>query len=206
MHVIKSILILIFVALIDSPVSAADETPVPRTATTATTEHEPFIRQAFELAIRAGKKGNHPFGALLVHQGKVILTAENTVNTDNNVAHHAEINLLTMAKRDIPPDVLRESTMYTSTAPCMFCCAAMWFQNIKKVVYGVSYETFAKLTGFEDHGLHCDQLYRETGKQLGFIGPVLEEEGLKVFCHWPQDAFRAALIKQLDRLGVPGCQ
>lgn len=41
---------------------------------------EPFIRQCYDLAIAAGKRGNHTFGALLVHQGQVILTAENTVH------------------------------------------------------------------------------------------------------------------------------
>jgi tRNA(Arg) A34 adenosine deaminase TadA len=41
-------------------------------------EHESFILRVIQLAITSGKKGNHTFGALLVHAGEVIATAENT--------------------------------------------------------------------------------------------------------------------------------
>lgn len=148
---------------------------------TAVAAHENFIRQAFDLAVSSGKKGNHTFGALLVYQGKVILTAENTVNTDNDPTRHAEINLLVKAKRELAPEILSQSTMYTSTAPCMLCCAAMRYRGVNKVVYGVSYETFAKETGYKNMGIACDKLYQETGKKLDWIGPILEEDGLKVF-------------------------
>ena len=142
--------------------------------------HEPFIRQAFDLAILSAKKGNHPFGALLVYQGNVILTAENAVITDNDPSRHAELNLLLQARRKISREVLRESTLYVSTSPCMACCAAMWYSNVSKIVYGVSQEAFEKATGYHD-GIRCDQLYRETDKKLEWTGPILEEEGLKVF-------------------------
>lgn len=148
--------------------------------------HEPFIRQAFALANSAAKKGNHPFGALLVHNGKVILTSENTVNTDNDFSRHAEINLLVRAKRDLPPEMLRQSTMYTSTAPCMTCCSAMMYRGVEKIVYGVSYDAFAKLTGFRDTDITCDRLYRSAGKPVEWIGPILETEGLEVFRLWPE--------------------
>jgi hypothetical protein len=42
---------------------------------------EEFARQAIELARQARLAGNHPFGALLVVDGKVTLTAQNTVST-----------------------------------------------------------------------------------------------------------------------------
>lgn len=148
--------------------------------------HETFIRQAFALAISAAKKGNHPFGALLVHNGKVILTSENTVNTDNDFSSHAEINLLVRAKRELPPEMLRRSTMYTSTAPCMTCCSAMMYRGVGKIVFGVSYDAFAKLTGFRDTDIPCDRLYRSAGKPVEWIGPILEREGLEVFRFWPE--------------------
>lgn len=166
------------------------------------TWHEPFIRQAFQLAVTAGKKGDHPFGALLVYRNNVILTAGNTVYTDKNVHSHAEINLMTEARRTIAPEVLRESTMYVSTAPCMLCCSSMWARGIGRVVYGVSYTTFSKITGISDTSIPCNRLYRETGKTLEWIGPVLEEEGVQVFHYWPHDPSRASIIKNLGLLGV----
>lgn len=202
----KNVLLIVLSAFVLSltvlPAGAGNNVLPYREEATSLTRHEPFIRQAFELAISSGKKGNHPFGALLVYQNKVILTSENTVYTDRNVHSHAEINLMTKARREIPPEVLRESTMYASTAPCMLCCASIWYRDIKRVVYGVSYETFAKITGYRDKSIPCDKLYQETGKPLEWIGPVLEEEGIQVFYYWPHDSFRSSIIKNLEELGI----
>src|SRR3712207_7137279 len=42
---------------------------------------EVFLRQTIELAARARELGDHPFGALLSVDDRVVLTAENRVNT-----------------------------------------------------------------------------------------------------------------------------
>lgn len=157
--------------------------------------HEPFIRQTYELAISAGKKGNHPSGALLVYQGKVILTAENTVNTDKDDTNHADTNLLLKARRELTADVIRQSTLYTSTAPCTMCSTVMWYMGIRKVVYGVSYEAFAKVAGYKVEGIPFDQVYRNNGTALEWIGPVLEEEGLQVL-RFPPESYRPDLPKK----------
>ena len=59
---------------------------------------EELLRTAFEIAAAARKNGNHPFGALLAdQQGKILLTAENTVVTDKDCTAHAETNLVRKA-------------------------------------------------------------------------------------------------------------
>jgi len=207
---IKRVLLIIssmfLIFLYESHASGDGEIATLKEGATIAADHYHFMRQAYDLAINAGKHGNHTFGALLVYKNKVILTSENTVYTDRNVHSHAELNLMTKAKIEIPPEVLRECTMYTSTAPCMLCCASIWYRNIKRVVYGVSYEIFAKLTGYEDKSIPCDKLYQETGKPLEWIGPVLEEEGLRVFYYWPKDSFRDSLLEKLHELGVEAPQ
>jgi tRNA(Arg) A34 adenosine deaminase TadA len=109
---------------------------------------------------------------------------------------------MTKAKNEISPELLRESTLYCSAAPCMMCCMSMWYRDLKSVVYGVSYETIAKITGSRDKVVSCDKLYQEIGKPLEWIGPVLEKEGIKVFCYWPDDAFKPVLDKELEKLGI----
>lgn len=47
------------------------------------------MRRAFDLAVSAAFKGNHPFGAVLVHEGEVVLTTENTVNTSGDQTRYA---------------------------------------------------------------------------------------------------------------------
>jgi tRNA(Arg) A34 adenosine deaminase TadA len=58
---------------------------------------ENFARRAIELAREARLAGNHPFGALLVVDGKITLTAQNTVATDRDPTAHAETNLVAKA-------------------------------------------------------------------------------------------------------------
>jgi tRNA(Arg) A34 adenosine deaminase TadA len=148
-------------------------------------KHEPFIRQCLDLAISAGKKGNHTFGALLAHQGQVLLTAENTVNTDHDITRHAELNLIAAGKRTIPDDMFRQSTLYTSTAPCLMCTALIWESGISSLVYSVLYEAFAKLIPEEYKYISCDEIYQRLGTTLDLQGPILEDEGLQVFRYWP---------------------
>lgn len=164
-----------------------------------TARHEPFIQKCFELSRDAARKGNHPFGALLVHQGKIISQAENTVTTGNDVSRHAEINLITAARRDFPMQVLRESTLYTSASPCPLCVAAMLASGITRVVSGVSYASLSKVFGLPDESLPITLFYQIKGQPLEFTTPVLEREGLEVFGLWPEGDRHAAAIRKKVR-------
>jgi tRNA(Arg) A34 adenosine deaminase TadA len=64
---------------------------------TATNEDRAFITRANELAQAAVKHGNHPFGALLVKDGKIIFEYENTIYTTKDATKHAECGLISAA-------------------------------------------------------------------------------------------------------------
>lgn len=147
-------------------------------------DHERFIRECLRLAISAGKKGNHTFGAVLVHEGEIVLTAENTVNTDQDDFHHAEYNLVMVSRKAFSPDVLAASTLYTSTAPCLLCTAAILEADIGRIVYSVSYEAFGRLLPGDHKYISCDEIARRLGRETQVIGPILEDEGLQVFQYW----------------------
>jgi len=147
-------------------------------------QHEQFIRQCIALAISAAKKGNEPFGALLVHGGKVIMTAENTVTGDNDFTRHAELNLVVNSQRAFSSDMLQESILYTSTAPCILCTGAIWFAGISKIVYSVSYESFVKLVAPEYKYISCKEIFQRLETAAEIVGPILEKEGLGGFQFW----------------------
>jgi tRNA(Arg) A34 adenosine deaminase TadA len=148
------------------------------------TGHDFFMRMAFDLAVSAARKGNHPFGAVLVRGGEVILTAENTVNTDVDQTRHAELNLVAEARRSIPREFLRECTLYASTAPCLMCSYAIWEAGITRIVYGVSYETFARLITHGSPYIPCEEVYDRLGTPAEITGGVLEDEGTSVYVNW----------------------
>ena len=141
-----------------------------------------FIRAAINVARKARAKGNHPFGAILVdEQGHILMEAENTVVTDKDCTGHAETNLMRQASRSYDRDFLARCTLYTSTEPCPMCAGAIFWANVRRVVYGLSQEGLYAMTGGDaDEVLDvpCRELLGK--KPVEVIGPVLEEEARSV--------------------------
>jgi tRNA(Arg) A34 adenosine deaminase TadA len=144
-------------------------------------QHEQFIRQCFELAIDAGKQGNKPVGALLVHEDHILMTAQNTVHSDNDSTRHAEMNLIVNSQRSHSQETIEQCTLYTSTAPCLMCTAAIWRAGIARIVYSVSYESLATVVYPGYRFIPCEEVYERLATDVEVVGPILEEEGLRVW-------------------------
>jgi tRNA(Arg) A34 adenosine deaminase TadA len=141
------------------------------------------IRAAIAIARNAREKGNHPFGALLVDQeGEILLQAENTVVTERDCTGHAETNLMRMASHRYDPEFLASCTLYTSTEPCPMCSGAIFWGNVRRVVYGLSEEGLYEMAGEDEEVLYlpCREVFDKGHKQIEVIGPVLEEEARMV--------------------------
>ena len=140
---------------------------------------EKYIRECYSLARQSVDKGNHPFGALLVHDNKVILTAENTIFTDNDKTRHAEANLVSLANKEIDPKILEKSTLYTSTEPCIMCCGAIYWSGISKIVFGCSAHTLDKIAG-KTIDIDSKFVFSHTANPVEVEGPILEAEGEEI--------------------------
>lgn len=163
--------------------------------------HEAFIRQCYALAISAGKKGFDTFGALLVHDGHILETAENTADYQRGLFGHAEFNLVHKCANKYPDKMLRESTLYTSCAPCERCLASIASLGVRTVVFGVSYREFSRLTPFDDQPLDREGLLAQLHLPIKLIGPILEEEGMRVFEYWGGEYHPLAeLIAEMDAI------
>lgn len=149
------------------------------------TNHEPFIRQCYDLARQALANGDHPFGALLVKEGEVWLTAVNTVHSQHDVTRHAELNLVSQADRLFGSAALAESTLYTSTEPCAMCAGAIFWAGIPTIVYGCSAARLGQIAG-ETFVVSSRQLLAKAARPTHIIGPVLEAEGVAIHeGYWP---------------------
>ncbi|MGD8822180.1 MAG: nucleoside deaminase [Anaerolineales bacterium] len=142
--------------------------------------HGRFIRHSIQIAQRARDNGNHPFGALLVDaQGQILLEAENTVVTQRDCTGHAEANLMRLASSQFDSDFLANCTLYTSTEPCPMCAGAIFWGNVRRVVFGLSMEGLYDLIGPGNEDslvLPCRQVFEHGKKPVEVIGPILEEE------------------------------
>lgn len=146
--------------------------------------HTIYIRHTFEIARTARAKGNHPFGALLVDpEGRVLLEAENTVVTDNDCTGHAETNLMRTASRKFPASFLAQCTVYTSTEPCAMCSGAIFWGNVRRVVFGLSNDRLIALIGPESEEilvLTAREVFSRGRKSVWLEGPLLEDEAAQV--------------------------
>jgi tRNA(Arg) A34 adenosine deaminase TadA len=142
-------------------------------------EHEKFIREAYRLARRGAAEGNRPFGALLVRDGAILLSAHNTVMRERDCTRHAELSLVSRACRELGPDVRQQSVLYASTEPCVMCAGAISRSVIPVVVYGCSAEAMAQLTGW-GFEIACRDILAKGKSPPQVIGPILQEEGLVI--------------------------
>ena len=148
-------------------------------------DHEAFLAKAIDLASQARAAGNHPFGAVLVFNGRVVVEARNTVVTARSPLGHAETNLVSDAVRQLSRDALGRCVLYTSCEPCAMCVGAMYWAGVRSVVYGLPSDELAKLAG-SDFLIPCRQLFAQASEPVEVVGPLLIDEARAVHLgFWP---------------------
>jgi tRNA(Arg) A34 adenosine deaminase TadA len=146
--------------------------------------HQELIRLSLQIAQRARDHGNHPFGALLADEdGKVLIEAENTAVTEQDCTGHAETNLMRLASTQFDRDFVARCTLYASTEPCPMCAGAIFWGNVRRVVFGLSMQGLYEMIGEgneESLPLTCSELFARGKKSIEVIGPILEDEARSV--------------------------
>ena len=135
-----------------------------------------LLLQAVAIAAQARANGNHPFGALLADaQGKVLLTAENTVVTNSDATGHAETNLVRLASARFSVAELGAMVLYTSTEPCAMCSGAIFWSGIGGVTYALAETTLYEFTGDDESNLTlelpCRTVFAAGRRQITVRGP-----------------------------------
>ena len=109
----------------------------------------------------------------------MLLEAENSVVTASDATGHAETNLVRKASAAYDRDFLAGCTLYTSTEHCPMCSGAIFWANIRRVVYGLSEQGLYALVGEESEDLllvGCREVFARGKKSVEVLGPVLENE------------------------------
>jgi tRNA(Arg) A34 adenosine deaminase TadA len=148
-------------------------------------DNERHLLAAIELAGRAREHGNHPFGALLVDEdGNVVLEAENTVLTERDVTGHAETNLMRLASSRFDADFVGTCTLYTSTEPCAMCAGAIYWGNVRRVVFGLDQDEMRRISGSNPENfqleLACRDVFAHGDHDVEVSGPHLLEQARAV--------------------------
>lgn len=94
-----------------------------------------------------------PFGAAIAKDGKVVVTAANSVLLDKDPTAHAEIVAIRKACKILDTYDLSDYTIYATGCPCPMCLSAIIWSGIKKIKY--SGDTVdAERIGFKDRPMY----------------------------------------------------
>lgn len=138
-----------------------------------------YLRRAIFWSHAGGRRGNRPFGAVIVSDDGEVL-AEGYCNSaeTGDVTAHAEIAAI-RALADTRPsrDVMAGATLYSSAEPCVMCAGAIFWANIGRVVFGIDAERLRLFRG--EHGdqrdaeLSCRDVFAASPHPIDCIGPAL---------------------------------
>ena len=102
---------------------------------------EQLIQLTMTLAAEAGKRGDPPFGALLVSpQSEVVVMASNRQVSSADPTAHAELVLLRDAARAGYRPPLRGCTLVVNAEPCSMCASAIVKAGVEVLLYGAPHE------------------------------------------------------------------
>lgn len=141
--------------------------------------HEFYLRRCNEIAAEARAAGNTPFGALLAGpSGEILLEQGNVELTEHVCTGHAETRLMERASTSYPPEVLARCTLYTTFEPCVMCAGAIYWGNVRRVVYGLSERDLLRLTGAHEvnptFDLPCREIFAHGQREITVVGPFPE--------------------------------
>ena len=95
-----------------------------------------YMRQALELAARAGELGEVPVGAVAVVGDRVVGRGFNRRETDRDPLAHAELLALGEAARTSGAWRLSGVTVFVTLEPCAMCAGAMVQARVERLVFG----------------------------------------------------------------------
>jgi guanine deaminase len=124
-------------------------------------EDAAFIRRAMELSHIALADGHgHPFGSVVVKDGKIIGEGWNKTKVLHDPSAHAEVEAIRDASKNIVSNTLAGCTIYTSAQPCPMCLSLIYLTGIEKIYYCIPGETIEAI----DAGLGVEYIYKELAK------------------------------------------
>jgi len=142
-----------------------------------------FMQKAIEIARLGVEKGQSPFGACIVTDGRIIAYAHNTVVATHDPTAHAEVNAIRKACQKLKTHQLSGFSIFSTCEPCPMCFSAIHWAKIDKIIYGASISD-AKSFGFSELELSNKQIIDLTGSKMSIQPGYMAAQCLELFEYW----------------------
>ncbi|WP_448272730.1 nucleoside deaminase [Nostoc sp. DSM 114160] len=137
---------------------------------------ESFMR----LALAEAKKGDAPYGAVIVKDNEVVAVAHNTVNRDNDPSAHAEINAIRSLTAKLKNPSLEGYSIYTTGEPCPMCATACVWSGLSEIVYGASIQDLINVNQSQIN-ISCEEVIDKSSQKIKVTKDILKNECLELF-------------------------
>ena len=137
--------------------------------------HEDFMR----LALSEAKKGDSPYGAVIVKDNEVVAKGYN-IRRDSDPSAHAEMNAIRSLTTKIQNPSLEGYTIYATGEPCPMCATACVWTGLAEIIIGASIEDLI-LVNQSQVRISCEEIIAKSFKNIKVTKGLLREECLQLF-------------------------
>ncbi len=131
------------------------------------------------LAIDEARKGDFPFGAVIVRDGQVIARGRNLGRTNGDPTAHGEMMAIRHCLADHGSAALRGSSLYTSGEPCAMCMGAI-LCHVGRLVFAASVQHLA--TKIDQIMISSAEIAAKAPfAPITITGGVLADEAMQLF-------------------------
>jgi tRNA(Arg) A34 adenosine deaminase TadA len=117
------------------PLRAAAETPA-EIAQPPQATREGFMRRALEMRRLAIDRGDQPYGAVIVRDGRIVGEGVSAVITIPDPTAHAEMQAIRDAARRVGTRDLSGCELYGTSRACPMCQAGAYWAGLSRLWYG----------------------------------------------------------------------
>ena len=121
-------------ATVQLPASDAHAENAAPAQTTASDDDVRFMK----IALDEARRGDYPFGAVIVKDGKILSRGRNLGKTKDDPTAHGEMVAIRRCLAAHGSATLKGATLYTSGEPCAMCMGAIIWCGIGRMVYAAS--------------------------------------------------------------------
>jgi len=147
------------------------------------------MRLAIDKALDGVRKGQTPFGACVVKQGKVIVCSHNVVWKNTDITAHAEIVAIRLACKVLKKIDLSGCTIYSTCEPCPMCFSACHWARISRIVFGCAIKD-ARNFGFNEMAISNLKMKQLGSSRIKIDAGVSVKENQELFRFWQKKSIR----------------
>ncbi len=153
------------------------------------------MAEALREAEEAGRRGDRPIGAVVVHKQCIIARGSSRNQTGQSDVAHAE-NTAIFACAPYLQQYGRECILYTTVEPCVMCLGTIILANIRSIVFGVTDE-YMQMAAYIQHSGYIRQRLHY------YLGGVLAQESIALLEKYSKDDSQIILTGKPSRKESP---